>query len=169
MSKSWQDTGLSYIVPVWHCYGKYHTILRNAEALALIPRALQKSLRDASPSGTLPSIPQPVSAINDLERQRKRVQQAYEADLYTLEEAQEKIKAIDTQIHEHKNGAVQRQRRELAHKQFIETLEKTRAIIDHLPQWIASDDPLKVNTLLTRLCEKIVITPAGEIIIHLRG
>lgn len=159
----------SYSVNVWHCPGKQHTLLRAEEALALIPRALQKALREVSPSGPLPSIPSPAATIQDLERQRKRIQQAYESDLYNLEEAEQKMKHINAQIKSHQNETDQRIRQRVEQKRFAKSIQDAQALLNHLPQWMASEDPLKVNEILRRLCKKIVVHPDGKITIHFQG
>ena len=51
-------------------------------------------------------------------------------------------------------------------QRFTHTLAEARELLQHLPQWMANENPLVVNGVLTRLCQKITITPAGEIAIH---
>lgn len=136
------------------------------EALALIPRALQKALQDVDPGGPLPSLPLPATAIADLERQKRRIQQAFESEIYTLEEADQKIKVINNEIKSHQSETDQRSRKQAERKRFTHTLAEARELLQHLPQWMANENPLVVNGVLTRLCQKITITPAGEIAIH---
>lgn len=158
---------ISYRAPVWHCQGEtQHTLITAEEALALIPRALQKALQDVDPGGPLPSLPLPATAIADLERQKKRIQQAFESEIYTLEEADQKIKVINNEIKSYQSETDQRSRQQAERKRFTHTLAEARELLQHLPQWMANENPLVVNGVLTRLCQKITITPAGEIAIH---
>jgi recombinase len=161
------DTG--YKADVWHCAGKHHTLLSAQEALALIPRALQKALQEVNPAGPLPSIPAPAITIQDLERQKKRIQQAFEAEMYSFEDAEQKIKQINAEIKSFKNEDDQRVRRQVERKRFAKSLEEVRAILNYLPQWVSTEEPLKVNAILRRLCQKIVVTPDGQFTIHFQG
>jgi DNA invertase Pin-like site-specific DNA recombinase len=159
----------SYKQPVWHCPGKYHTLITMDEAFILVPHALGQTLKGINPAGPLPSAPQPATALHDLDRHRKRIQQAYESELYTLEEAENKIRTIDAQIHQHHSQEHQRDKQQARRQRFASTLAEIQTLLSHLPQWIQHDDPKTVNTLLLRLCHKITVTPDGKLTVHLQG
>jgi DNA invertase Pin-like site-specific DNA recombinase len=157
---------------VWRCKLKGqpkvdHIGMSVDEALALIPRALQKALHDVSPA--VPSqMAVPAVDLSALERQRRRVQQAYESEVYGLEEAEKKIKAIDAQIHELKDGESTKLRKQKEREQFLLTLDQAREILGTLPPWVAGQDPKRVNQFLLRLCRSITVTPDGVITVQLR-
>ena len=154
---------------IWRCSPKDHVSMRVEEALALIPPLIQSAVGELVPTEiSLPSKTSPDNAVNELERQRRRVQAAYESEIYGVEEAEAKIKSIDAQIRELKNGESSRLRRQAEHEQFVITLEQAKGLLSILPRWIAEDDPQKVNALLLRLCREIVVTPDAKITIHLR-
>ncbi len=168
---------------VWRCKPKGQPIkdhigLTVEEALALIPRALQKAVRDLEVDGSLPAqMAARVADVSDLpvqarqtglERQRRRVQQAYESEVYSLDEAEAKIKAIDAQIRDLEDGELVRLRKQKEKESFLATLEQARELLNILPTWTVEQEPKRVNHFLLRLCRRIVITPEGEIAVELR-
>jgi DNA invertase Pin-like site-specific DNA recombinase len=157
----------SYAVPVWHCPGKYHVLIRHEHLSALAPRLLQKALHDVQPGAPMQTEPAP-DPTPELEKQRRRVQAAYESELYTLEEAEGKIREIDKRIHAYKNGEAERLRRDTIRKQFSVTLEQARALLAYLPEWMQAEEPRIVNRLLLRLCH-ISISPDLEMKVIFRG
>jgi len=158
----------------WRCKlkgtKKDHIGLRVEEALALVPRALQRALRDVSPADPSPSSTAVLQGedTTTLERQRRRVQQAYESEVYSLEEAEAKIKAIDIQIRDLKDGEAVRLRKQKEREQFMLTLDQAREILEFLPRWCAEQDPKTVNYFLLRLCRSVTVTPDGVITVQLR-
>jgi DNA invertase Pin-like site-specific DNA recombinase len=157
---------------VWRCKPKGgrvdHIGISVEEALALIPPVLKKTLHNINPASVSPSAAVGSTDVSDLERQRRRVQQAYESELYSLEEAEQKIRTIDKQIIELRDGELTRLRKQKEQEAFLSTLEQAREILEILPAWVRGQDPKRVNLFLMRLCREIVITPEGEIAIHLR-
>jgi DNA invertase Pin-like site-specific DNA recombinase len=158
---------------VWRCKPKGtkldHIGISVEEALALIPRALQKTLYDLVPAGSASSATAVTAVdVSDLERQRRRVQAAYESEVYSLEEAEQKIKAIDRQIAELRDGEASHLRKQKEQEAFLSTLEQAREILEILPAWVRGQDPKRVNQFLLRLIRQIVITPEGQIAVELR-
>lgn len=158
---------------VWRCKQKEgpikdHIGMTLEESLAIIPRALQQALYNVDPAAPRRITETPVGGVVDLERQRRRVQQAYESELYTLEEAEQKIKAIDRQIKEWKDGEAVRLRQTKEREAFSHTLEEAREILEILPAWIRGQDIRRVNTLLIKLVREIVVTPEGDVRVCLR-
>lgn len=152
----------------WRC--PYHIVMTDAEALALIPKKIQQSLSITAPH--TPASPAPkadsASKILDHNRQRRRIQQAYEAEVYSLEEAQKKMADIDAKIKALKNTEVTDLRKQASHQTYLTTLAGARSMLTILPQWIASDDPRQVNLFLLRLIRTITLTPDLTITVHLR-
>jgi hypothetical protein len=159
---------------VWRCKQKDgplkdHIGMSMAESLAIIPRALQKALYNVDPAAPSRRETVMVGDVGDLERQRRRVQAAYESEVYSLEEAEEKIKAIDAQIKERKDGELSRLRKIKERESFRLTLDQAREILEILPAWVQGQDPKRVNSFLLRLVREIVVTPEGEVSVCLVG
>jgi site-specific DNA recombinase len=150
-----------------HC----HTVtIWDHELPLVVPPAIRESLLHVKPmhaEGFTPVSTSPV--LNDLDRQRKRIHQAYEAELYTLQEAEEKIKAIDSKIAALKNTGIQSARSHAERLRFELAVSEIIPIINSLPQWITKDDPKVVNSLLLRLFISINITHERKAIPVLRG
>lgn len=151
----------------WRCKGTGHVKVTHQEALAIIPRSLQKALQDVTPALHPPPAPASASILQDLTRQRRRIQSAYESEVYSLAEADEKIKGIDLKIDALKNEENHKLRKRVSHQQFLATLEDSKEIIADTPQWINHDDPRRVNLLLHRIVRQIVITPSLQVTVHL--
>lgn len=133
--------------------------------------ALQDSLRHASPSAQDESASSPPSilpVLHELDRSRKRVQQAYESEVYSLQEAEEKIKGIDAKIDALKNTELAQAKQHAQRQQFQTTFTESRAILEDLPQWIRQADPKKANALLLRLFRHITVNPDNSLHPELR-
>lgn len=149
---------------VWRCTPHDHITLTDEEALALIPPALQDALRAATPASASPAPKADISAeLSTLERQRKKIQVGYEADLYTLAESQKKIKDVDSKINALKDSLNINARKQASRQNFFASLASLRLLLEDLPQWIAQDNPVQVNLLLRRIFSRIVITPERKI------
>ncbi len=150
-----------------HC----HTVtIWDHELPLVVPPAIRDSLLHVKPmhaEGFTPVSTSPV--LNDLDRQRKRIHQAYEAELYTLQEAEEKIKVIDSKIAALKNTVIQSARSHAERLRFELAVSEIMPIINSIPEWITKDDPKVVNSLLLRLFISINITHERKAIPVLRG
>jgi hypothetical protein len=139
-----------------HC----HTVtIWDHELPNVVPPAIRSTLLKVKPRALDDSAPASILPIlNDLDRQRKRIHQAYESELYTLQEADEKIKGIESKIAALKNTEVQSARANAERLHFNLAIEEVRPLLDVLPQWITNDDPKVVNALLLRLFKSVDIT-----------
>lgn len=92
--------------------------------------------------------------------ERAEIQAGYEAKIYTLTEAHQKIVAIETKLEQltrqHEHATLHAQQRQLLLQLADQDLADIRA-------WILTDTPGEVNHLLTALCETITITPRYEL------
>lgn len=143
-----------------HCH---QTIIHDHELSALIPAAIQQTLRQLpSPSGRGVGGEGETNIeaqTIELNRHRQRIQHAYESELYTLAEAQTKIKDLDAKIKNLRDTVTQAQRKTIQRQNFLASLEQIQTILHYLPQWMLSDDPVKVQRLLHRLLQTILISP----------
>lgn len=160
----------SYREPVLHCPGKYHTLITVSEAMALVPHAILKALltTDKIPQ-PIQSAPAPVLDTDQIERERKKIHSRLERGIYTDDEAEEKIKALQSKLQSHADTAAERHRKDLQRMQFQSVLDEVKELRPVFPRWMRETDGRKVNILLSRLCETIAITPDGVITVHFRS
>ncbi len=87
---------------------------------------------------------------------RRKVQEGYKKDIYTEAEAHAEIVAIETDIEriEHK-----RQRAAQSQQQRAALLAFANQDLSKIHSWLISSDGTSVNTYITSLCEKIIVTP----------
>ena len=151
----------------WRCKPLDHIGITNREALALIPAAIQKALRDVDSTATHTTTPKHTSAEKqELTRQRRRIQQAYESEVYSLAEADKKIKDIDSRLNALKDKENSTLRDQAGYAAFIETLTAARLVVADIPRWLTTADPRQVNLLLRRLFRTITLTPDIKITPH---
>ena len=159
----------TYRTDVWRCPGKYHTLITDAEAFALVSRALGRALMRANVDQARESIPAPETTPADLERQRLKIHERLERGIYTDDEAERKIKQLDGLIRNYRDDEVNRLKKLAQRKQFEKVRDAIQERIPYLPGWMRETDAKEVNTVLGLLCEKIVVTQDGEVSVILRG
>ena len=133
------------------------------------PPAVQAALLDVKPSAPAASSVTIQPALDDLAKARRKIQEAYESDIYTVGEAEEKIKEIDRRAAALKDTIAQSAKVQAARQTFAASLEQAREILQDLPEWMLSDDPKIVNGLLSRLILRMTIHPDGSVKVTLRG
>ncbi len=135
-----------------------HVILPYTEALDLVGRELVTQL--TAHTGVSPDSAQDVdhnqAAIDKLEKERKRIQDGYKAEIFSEADAAREIAAINRQIETIRDRAEHRQTAAALRLEFQAQFEGN---LDELPEWIKDDDPQVVNRLLHALCQEIVIHP----------
>lgn len=138
---------------------------------AFVPPAIQSALRTVNPEdevpASLPAASEP--AIKELDATRKRIQHAYESGIYSIQEAEAKIKELEAKIKTLRDTEAQHAKQSAERQAFRFTLAEAQELLDDLPEWMLSDDPKIVNALLLRLIRQVNITPAGQAIPILRG
>ncbi len=97
------------------------------------------------------------------------MQQAYESEVYSLQEAETKIKDIDEKIKALKGTELSQARAQAEQAQFQITFEEAQELLDILPEWMLEDEPKIVNGLLTRLFRGIRIMGDGSVVPVLRN
>lgn len=153
-----------------------HVILPYDQVIPQIAAALQNELTrhqlqwrqgatakpDESPNGA--SAPQ--NSLAELEKKRRRIQEGYEAGIYTAPQAAQKLAEIDSAS---ESFAAQLERIQLDRDL---TSQVRHSLADHdltrFAEWIQTDDPAAVHRLLSALCHSITLTPAGDIHIEFR-
>lgn len=152
--------------------GARHPSNETLEAIAKaldVPPAIQAALRDVNPAPAPASAVTIQPALDDLAKARKKIQEAYESDIYSIGEAETRIKEIDKRAAALKDTVAQSAKAQAERQAFYTSLDQAREILQDLPEWVLSDDPKIVNGLLSRLLRRIVVSPEGGIDITLRG
>jgi hypothetical protein len=140
--------------------GPAHVILPYEEGIDLIARELAIQLKEhqAQPveSRQRDLIHHYEATLDELAKQRKRIQDGYKAGLYTQVEAARELNHIETQIETLETQMEESQRRAQIRAEFT---SQHPTLWENLPALIKGDDPAVINRLLNALCEKIVVSP----------
>lgn len=154
----------------YSCLHCYKVVIHDEDIKRVVPPAIQAALRPLDPNDELPQPPAPVEApLQDLEKQKQRVKQAYESGLYTLQEAEAKVKGIEAKIKTLRDTEAQQAKQNADLQAFYFTLEEAQQLLDDFPRWMLGDDPRIVNTLVLRLIRQVNITPEGQALPILRN
>lgn len=154
----------------YSCLHCYKVQIRDDDIRSVIPSAIQAALRAVPAEDDLTN--HHVSsdaAILDLDKQRKRIQQAYESGIYSIQEAEGKIKDLEAKIKKLRDTELQVAKQAAERDAFRISLDEAQELLDDLPEWMLDDDPKEVNRLLLRLIKQVNITQDGKAIPILRG
>lgn len=147
----------------YSCLNCGQVVIHDEELKQRVPSALQSALRTLNPEAPSTHVPSINASMQDLESRRKKIQQAYESGVYTLQEAEEKIKDIASKMKALQDGASQAARIQAERESFRITFEQAQTILEDFPEWMMSDDVKIVNGFLSRLF-KIKVLGSGEIV-----
>lgn len=157
----------------WWCKNGHgaHVKITEEKALQIVPLEIQKVLQTLSPSDTQAPAPytEPTDLLEDLDRQRKVIHQRLERGIYTDDEAEEKIKHIETQKKGLRDQKLHRLRKQKEREQFLAALKEVQKVLQLFPQWVEKDDPEIVNNLILRLCASVTIGMDHCLTVSLRG
>lgn len=153
-----------------HGHGQ-HVKITAEKALQIVPVAIQKALLELPPSDTTTSMPyvEPIDLLDDLEKQRKLIQQRLERGIYNDDEAEAKIKQLEAQKKGLRDEKLHRLRQQKERDQFQAALRDVQAVLQLFPQWVVKDDPLEVNNQILRLCSSVTISLNHCVTVQLRG
>jgi site-specific DNA recombinase len=148
--------------------GPAHVIIPYPEGVDLVARHLAEQLQKykAQPLEDKQEDSQRhyQSAMEDIQKRRKRVQEGFEGGVYTPLEAKAKLTELENQLEtlrlELEKGENAAQLRAEITDQFPD--------LTHFHEWVQEDDPVVVHRLLTALCEKITVSPEHTVTIHWR-
>jgi hypothetical protein len=140
---------------------KTHIALRYEVALQLVANAIVLAMTNYKNNPVVTDSSDTYDQkIRHQQSLRQRVQEGFEAELYTAIEAQSKIVAAETEI---ERLIRTRERASQQHRQKQALLQFADQDLNRMRAWIIEDSPSIVNLFLTSLCEKIVITPDSEL------
>ena len=147
-----------------------HVILPYDHFLPQIADAIQDQLIQRqlhTPQAAQEDAPKRIqSSITKLDKTRKRIQQGYEAGIYTAPEAAAKLAVIDSSTEDLHTQLQRLQLNRDLTSQVRQSL--TSHDLTRFSQWIQTDDPANVHRVLSALCHKITLTPSGDIHIDFR-
>jgi DNA invertase Pin-like site-specific DNA recombinase len=151
----------------WQCKSNLCVKIRHLKALEIIPPRIQDALQSAELNPEPPPDPADTSAqIQELERQRKRVQQLAEREIYSPDEAQDRMKAIRAKMEEIQDSNNQHLRENVERELFYSSLSTLRGL--RIAECIRDDDPETVNPILQILISRIIISPEYDITVCLK-
>lgn len=147
-----------------------HIKLLQRDANQLIGRALAAALRSYDPAGAPMADPPDLSAdtIAALERQIAKVQNGFEHDLYTAEQAKEKIDGLRGQIAAAKASQSDRVQTKKARERLSAQRAELLPTLDHLPAMFDEWPPERNNRMLRDILQSITVTPEQEFTFHWR-
>lgn len=147
-----------------HRYKCYHHIsIKDDIANDQIGQALAQAIRnykDTPPPE--PSVDTAEQAIAALEKQILKVQAGYEKEIYSLEQAQEKIRTIRNQIGEIRSRGDDHIQRLANHEKMLSVRDEWLPRLDELVHDLREGDMRANNRRLRNMLSGIEITPEGE-------
>lgn len=158
------------LVVSWRCItpaNPRHVRLPTETVARLVATALRSSLLQNGPEANFQpgenKLPNVDLQTSTLRRQRARIEAAYEAELYTLEQFKEKTEKIDAALKNLIDEEQQKRRQqEQAHQR--QEIQQTLIQYEHLDEWLLTDDPQTVKIALRLLCKRILLSPTSAII-----
>jgi len=150
-------------------HGSSHVTLEYTRAVHLVGDALQRELKDQAknPHQRQDEEARLLEKINSLQEQRALVHQGYEQKIYRPDEAATRIQDL-----EREERTAQKDLADLhllkQTRAEIQVLRAGLVQLDDLGTWLANDDPVLINRLLSALCENIWISPELECTVDLR-
>jgi DNA invertase Pin-like site-specific DNA recombinase len=141
-----------------------HPMVEYKNALNLLARAVANEIhREArSPAPKAENYDKELAA---LEKSRARIQQGYEAELYTAAEAHKKMMAVEHQIDTIKRKLLDLEKNSTARKMILDLAKLSPKKIE---RWILTSDPREVNRALHVILAEAVIDYDQNIVIRFR-
>lgn len=136
----------------WRCKNR-HVSIRIDLANEQVAAELQRLMRDHdyNPPQKQDAQSEARRAIQSVERQIKRLDDAYNADAYTPEEYAEKRKALLTQKSDLQDEQKQAELSRRRDADKIRSVRTMKDLLPHFPRWVAEADPREVKFHLSRL------------------
>ena len=150
--------------------GPDHIGMYEQEANYLIPREIVRQLKGYKDTASADiEIPDNSRAVAELNRQIEKVQKGYESELYTLAQAQGKIKDIKAKIQALEDVEEQAKQKRLSHERFKVMRGDILEIIDKLPDMLRERPQLVNNKFIRQMITRITVTPERNFTIQWRN
>lgn len=132
---------------------------------AQLLRSLRPYVEDREiPGGEAPPVYEPPPPnLDELRTELRRLEIAYRKGRYDPNHYEEDWQQLNQQIHEieYKDELTETER-QARQTQLTTLVHKLGPYLEHLPYWLATNDPADTNRVLHLLLEKIVVTPLGH-------
>lgn len=147
--------------------GEAHVRANYDKALPVIAGKIKDAVMEyiANPSAQPPA---ETVNIDDLLLQRKRLEDAYQAGVMSLQSYTERIAPLTDAIEDAARLKQRQTDAEREHAARLETLMELAGMADKLPAWILHEDAAKVNRLLRAVVKEIIFRGLDDVVVMLR-
>jgi hypothetical protein len=156
---------------IWRCSRGCHIAITHLEAIAHVAADLTRALQDKDiplPDADNTLAIQSQAMLDELERQRIRIEDAYQSGSLGLASFSERVAAIDKQMDKVQLELAEAERAGLSRAETLRALGGISGALARLPDFLSRGEPIYVNHLLHALLAKIVISPSREITLQFR-
>lgn len=156
---------------IWRCSRGCYVAITHLDAIQRIAADLTRALENEDiplPDADNAQAAQAMASLDELERQRIRIEDAYQAGSLLLASFSERVAAIDKQMDQARAQLAEVEHAGLLRAETLRALGGIRGALARLPAFLETEEPVYVNHLLHALLSKIVISPSGEIALQFR-
>jgi len=156
---------------IWRCSRGCHVAITHPDAIQRVAADLGGALQDEEiplPDANGAHLIQAQGMLDELERQRSRIEDAYQSGSLGLASFSERAAAIDKQMDKAQLELAEAERAGLSRLETLRALGGIHGALARLPAFFETEEPVYVNHLLHALLAKIIISPGGEITLQFR-
>lgn len=141
--------------------GPSHVHIRYDDIFPIVGQRLAEAVqaRAVDPAPAAGAGPPSRRLLDELQSRRRRIQSGFEKQLYTADEAGERLAALDREQAAIEGSQRQRQQVTDAWIVWRTLLAADPGLLARLGDWIRTDDPAAINRLLTSIIDTILIHP----------
>lgn len=155
---------------IWRCSSNPsdHVAIHHIDLLDKISHALQTSLRPAledmqSNVSVKDRAEETRNQVEELQHQRKRLEDAYQRGLLGIESFETRVLEIDEKIQAAQVEASTAQYTAAQRIAWIASvLSSVDTITDNIYRWMTTREPGQINQMLHNLLDEIIVRPAGD-------
>lgn len=141
---------------IWRCSSRLnHKVIKHDDLLKQVAEQLVKSIRSHLEN---PSPDEILFNMAENSAQRKRLEDAYQAGIMTLDSFASRISELDELERQHQDQIT----RDRDHQARLALLSELSDSISKLPDYLAAGNPQEVNQLLRTILERIIV---GETVV----
>ena len=137
---------------------QHHYTVKDADLLATVGKLVAATIQEHL-SGEVQTTGNVIDT-KELDIQRKRLEDGYQAGVLSLESFSERIAELDAL--ERKQADVDNQRRE--HAAQLKILKELSNEIEYIPRFLMEAPPQQVNKLLHQILEKIIVGESIQLV-----
>jgi len=173
-ARLWLQGNGPRIIPdrlIWRCSRGCHVSITHPDAILRVAADLGGALQDEDiplPDADGVHLIQAQGMLDELERQRSRIEDAYQSGSLGLASFSERAAAIDKQMDKAQLELAEAERAGLLRSETLRALGGIHGALARLPAFFETEEPVYVNHLLHALLAKIIVSPEGEITLQFR-